>query len=60
MMNDLGVMIGIVVFVMAAQAVLWSWVLLRRRKVAPDVAIFNWRELYDATRAWIDSFSRRG
>ena len=59
-MNDLLVMIGIVVFVMIAQGLLWSWVFLRRRKVAPDVQIFNWRELYDATRRWVDGFSRRG
>jgi hypothetical protein len=48
-----------VVAVTVAQGVLWSWVFIRRRQVAPDVKIFNFRELYDGTRAAIDQFYQR-
>jgi hypothetical protein len=42
---DLWIMIGIVVFVVIGQAVLWSWVLIERQRKVPDVKIFNWKEL---------------
>ncbi|NJM06368.1 hypothetical protein HC891_09490 [Candidatus Gracilibacteria bacterium] len=49
------VMLGIVVFVMLGQAILWSWVFIKKRQVAPDVRIFNWRELRD----WVMSLTVR-
>ncbi|GAB4443342.1 MAG: hypothetical protein OHK0015_43180 [Chloroflexi bacterium OHK40] len=53
------IMLGIVVFVMVAQGLLWSWVFLERRRVAPDVKFMNLRELYDLTRQAIDDFYQR-
>ncbi len=48
-----------VIGVIIAQGLLWSWVFIRRRQVAPEVKIFNFRELYDDTRAAIDRLSQR-
>jgi uncharacterized membrane protein YbhN (UPF0104 family) len=48
-----------VVCVVIAQGLLWSWVFIRRRQVVPEVRIFNFRELYDLTRAAIDRLYRR-
>jgi hypothetical protein len=53
------IMLGIVAFVMVAQGLLWSWVFVQKRRVAPDVKIMNLRELYDLARASIDDFYRR-
>jgi hypothetical protein len=52
---DQWIMLGIVVFVMLGQAVLWSWVFIMKRQVAPDVRIFNWAEL----RAWLLNITAR-
>jgi hypothetical protein len=52
---DQWIMLGIVGFVMLGQAVLWSWVFIKKRQVAPDVRIFNWRELRD----WVVSITAR-
>jgi hypothetical protein len=61
MSGSFWIMIGIVAFVMLAQAVLWSWVLIERRRKIPDVKIFNWRELSDGARRLIDeAYRRRG
>lgn len=48
-----------VLAVVIAQGILWSWVFIRRQQVAPDVKIFNFREIYDWTRAELDRLSRR-
>lgn len=55
-MGDFWYMLGIVVFVMLAQAALWSWVLIERRRKVPDVPIFNWRELQTAARQLADRY----
>ncbi len=54
------IMLGIVIFVMVAQGLLWSWVFIQKQRVAPDVKIMNLRELYDGLRKTIDDFTRRG
>ena len=59
MTSSFWIMIGIVVFVMAGQALLWSWVFLERRRKIPDVKIFNIRELFDGARKQIDDFYNR-
>ncbi len=59
MTGSFWIMIGIVVFVMAGQAVLWSWVFIERRRKIPDVKIFNIRELFDGVRKQIDDFYNR-
>jgi hypothetical protein len=53
------IMIGIMVFVLVAQGLLWAWVFTERRRVAPDVKIMNLRELYDLSRKSIDNYYRR-
>lgn len=53
------IMIGIMVFVLVAQGLLWAWVFLQRRRVAPDVKVMNLRELYDLSRKSIDDYYRR-
>ncbi|NCC35873.1 MAG: hypothetical protein EOM24_28240 [Chloroflexia bacterium] len=50
------IMFGIMAFVIIAQGVLWSWVLIERRRKVPDVKLMNWRELYDASRKAIDNY----
>jgi hypothetical protein len=59
MTSSFWIMVGIVVFVMAGQALLWSWVFLERRRKIPDVKIFNFRELVDGARKLIDDYYRR-
>lgn len=59
MTSSFWIMVGIVVFVMAGQALLWSWVFLERRRKIPDVKIFNIRELFDGARKLIDDYYRR-
>jgi hypothetical protein len=59
MWSDGLAMVGIMAFVIVAQGLLWAWVFLERRRVAPDVKIMNLRELYDQARAAIDSYYRR-
>ena len=54
------IMLAIVVFVMLAQGLLWSWVFIQKQRVAPDVKIMNLRELSDQLRKTIDDFSQRG
>lgn len=44
-MSSFWIMVGIVVFVMIGQAVLWSWVLIERQRRIPGVQIFNWDEM---------------
>lgn len=56
---DLWIMIGIVIFVFIGQAILWSWVIIRRNQVAPGVKIFNWRELSQAFDRWLADRQRR-
>ncbi|MBO9340119.1 MAG: hypothetical protein J7464_15655 [Chloroflexus sp.] len=56
---DLWIMIGIVIFVFIGQAILWSWVIIRRNQVAPDVKIFNWRELSQTFDRWLEERQRR-
>ncbi|MEF3273486.1 MAG: hypothetical protein K6356_03665 [Chloroflexus sp.] len=58
-MNDFWIMVGIVIFVFIGQAILWSWVIIRRNQVAPDVKIFNWRELSQAFDRWLAERQRR-
>jgi hypothetical protein len=53
------IMIGIMVFVLVAQGLLWAWVFTTRRRVAPDVKVMNLRELYDQSRKAIDDYYRR-
>jgi hypothetical protein len=53
------IMLGIMVFVIVAQGLLWAWVFVERRRVAPDVKIMNLRELYDQSRKAIDDYYRR-
>ena len=48
-----------VIGVIIAQGVLWSWALLRKRAVAPDVKVFNFRELFEQAKASIESFYAR-
>lgn len=52
------IMFGIMVFVIVAQGLLWSWVFIERRRKVPDVKVMNLRELYDASRRAIDSYYR--
>ncbi len=52
------IMFGIMVFVIVAQGLLWSWVFIERRRKVPDAKIMNLRELYDATRRSIDNYYR--
>jgi hypothetical protein len=59
MTGSFWIMVGIVLFVMAGQAVLWSWVLIERRRKIPDVKIFNIRELFDGARKLIDEYYNR-
>ncbi|NJN19371.1 MAG: hypothetical protein HC822_25525 [Oscillochloris sp.] len=56
MSSSFWIMLGIVAFVMIAQAVLWSWVLIERRRKIPDVPIFNWGELQDSARQLADRY----
>ncbi|GIV89452.1 hypothetical protein [Chloroflexus sp.] len=56
---DFWIMVGIVIFVFIGQAILWSWVIIQRNKVAPDVKIFNWRELSQAFDRWLAERQRR-
>jgi hypothetical protein len=53
------IMLGIMVFVIVAQGLLWSWVLIERRRKVPDVKVMNLRELYDAARQGIDGYYKR-
>lgn len=53
------IMFGIMVFVIVAQGLLWSWVFIQKRRVAPDVKIMNLRELYEASRRGIDGYYRQ-
>ncbi|MBX0326302.1 hypothetical protein K2Z83_01160 [Oscillochloris sp. ZM17-4] len=53
---NLWIMIGIVVFVMISQAVLWSWVLIERQRKIPDVKIFNWQELVAEAQKIADNY----
>lgn len=53
------IMFGIMIFVIVAQGLLWSWVFIERRRKTPDVKIMNLRELYDAARRGIDDYYRR-
>lgn len=53
------IMIGIMMFVLVAQGLLWAWVFTERRRVAPDVKVMNLRELYDLSRKSIDDYYRR-
>lgn len=46
-MDPLWFKIIFVLVVFLAQGGLWVWVLLKRRKVAPDVTVFNWEPLND-------------
>lgn len=58
-MADGWIMFGIMVFVIVAQGLLWSWVFIERRRKVPDVKIMNLRELYDAARRGIDDYYKR-
>lgn len=53
------IMFGIMLFVIVAQGVLWSWVFIERRRKVPDVKIMNLRELYAAARQSIDNYYAR-
>lgn len=53
------IMLGIMVFVIVAQGLLWSWVFIERRRKVPDVKVMNMRELYDAARQGIDGYYQR-
>ncbi|MFV9507823.1 MAG: hypothetical protein AB4911_25015 [Oscillochloridaceae bacterium umkhey_bin13] len=53
------IMFGIMMFVIVAQGLLWSWVFIERRRKVPDAKIMNLRELYDASRQWIDNYYRK-
>ncbi|MEI7771123.1 MAG: hypothetical protein WCI67_14110 [Chloroflexales bacterium] len=55
-MGDFWVMVGIVVFVFLGQAVLWSWVLIQRQRLIPDVEIFNWNELVAGAKKIADNY----
>jgi hypothetical protein len=52
------IMFGIMVFVIIAQGLLWSWVFIERRRKVPDVKVMNVRELYEAARRGIDEYYR--
>ncbi len=39
--------VWLVVFLIIAQAILWIWVGLRRRRDIPGVTVFNWSILTD-------------
>lgn len=54
----LWVMIGIVVFVMIGQVVLWSWVFIEHQRKIPNVAIFNWDELVADAKRMADDYYR--
>jgi hypothetical protein len=53
------IMFGIMVFVIVAQGLLWSWVFIERRRKVPDVKIMNLRELYELSRRAIDDYYRK-
>jgi len=53
------IMFGIMLFVIVAQGVLWSWVFIERRRKVPDVKVMNLRELYAAARQSIDNYYTR-
>ncbi|WP_129626747.1 hypothetical protein [Candidatus Oscillochloris fontis] len=50
------IMIGIVVFVMIGQAVLWGWVLIEHQRKIPDVKILNWQELVSDAKRMADDY----
>ncbi len=50
------IMIGIVVFVMIGQAVLWGWVFIERQRKIPDVKIINWQELVADAKRMADDY----
>jgi len=56
MTGDGWIMVGIMVFVLIAQTALWMWVLIEKRKKAPDVEIINMRELLESSRRSIDEY----
>lgn len=53
------IMVGIMVFVIVAQVVLWTWVVMERNRKIPDVKIFNFKEIGAAARVWADNYYRR-
>lgn len=55
---DVWIMIGIMVFVLIAQAGLWIWVILERRRKLPDVEVLNWRDLYNSARRAVDEYDK--
>ncbi|MEI7645967.1 MAG: hypothetical protein WCJ55_16990 [Chloroflexales bacterium] len=57
-MGNFWVMVGIVVFVFLGQALLWSWVLIQRQRLIPDVEIFNWDELVAEAKKIADNYYR--
>lgn len=59
MSGDFWVMLGIMIFVILGQAVLWSWVLIERRRKAPDVPILNWPELVVSARKLADDYYKQ-
>ncbi len=48
------IMFGIMLFVIVAQGVLWSWVLIERRRKVPDAKIMNLREMIEFSREAIE------
>jgi hypothetical protein len=55
-MSSFWIMVGIMVFVVVAQGLLWSWVLIERQRKIPDVKIFNWAELAEWARRAADRY----
>jgi hypothetical protein len=55
-MGSFWIMVGIVVLVVLGQAVLWSWVLIQRQRIIPDVEIFNWNDLVAGAKQIADTY----
>lgn len=58
-MNDGLIMLGIMLFVLIAQGMLWAWVFAERNRKIPDVKILNWSELMEQSRQAIEEAYRR-
>ncbi|NTV64556.1 MAG: hypothetical protein HGA65_13615 [Oscillochloris sp.] len=52
------VMLGIVVFVMLGQVVLWSWVFIQRQRKLPGVRVSNWDDIVVWAKDLADGYYR--
>lgn len=57
-MQQVWIMLGIMIFVIIAQVVLWVWVVSERNRKIPDVKIFNFKEIGATWREWADNYYR--